>query len=155
MQCKTCCSEFQPKNKTHVYCSSKCRNVWRVRDPAKMQTYKQRYRDKSKDKTRNYHLLRNFGITLAQYQELLEKQAECCAVCGKHAETEGRSFAVDHDHNTGEIYGLLCYVCNNKVIGNKRDPELFYKASEYLRQGSGLFVPDAMRKGRPRKRKKS
>lgn len=154
MKCKACSTEFTPRNKTHVYCSSKCRNNWRVRDPEKMQAYKQKYRDTSKDKSKHYHLVRNFGITLEQYKEMLQAQNECCAVCGKHAETEGRALAVDHDHSTGEIFGLLCYVCNNKLIGKRRDPELFYKASEYLRRGSGLYVPDDKKKGRPRKRKK-
>jgi Recombination endonuclease VII len=154
MKCKSCSADFEPKNRTHVYCSAKCRNNWRVRDPEKMQAYKQKYRDTSKDKSKHYHLVRNFGITLEQYKEMLQAQNECCAVCGKHAETEGRALAVDHDHSTGEVFGLLCYVCNNKLIGKRRDPELFYKASEYLRRGSGLYVPDDKKKGRPRKRKK-
>lgn len=61
---------------------------------------------------RKAHLRRNFGITLEQYTEMLVKQGGVCAVCGGLNPTPTRRLAVDHDHKTGKIRGLLCGPCN-------------------------------------------
>lgn len=68
----------------------------------------------------------HFGITVEQYQKMLDEQNGCCAVCGL-AETEihpksnrVRRLAVDHCHDTGRIRGLLCNRCN-RAIGLFRD----------------------------------
>lgn len=91
-----------------------------------------------------------YGITPEQYSDLMEKQQDCCGVCGKHKSKEKKNFHVDHDHHTGEIRGLLCNYCNRRVIGRLRDPDLFRKAAQYLDKGTGWFVP---KKKRPVKRK--
>ena len=61
-------------------------------------------------------LRRKYGITLEQYDALLLKQNDGCAICG----TPGGSprnhnqpnLVVDHDHDTGAVRGLLCQSCN-------------------------------------------
>ena len=103
---------------------------------------------------RDYHLRRNFGITLAQYDELLVKQGHKCGVCKRPNTAFKTNLAVDHDHKTGRIRGLLCVHCNRYVIGRHRDPDLFHNASEYLRQGTDLFVPDRPRKKRKKRTRK-
>jgi 5-methylcytosine-specific restriction endonuclease McrA len=84
---------------------------------------------------------RVYGITPEQYQELLIKQNYCCAVCERHETEFARKLAIDHDHGTGEIFGLLCNECNHRVVGKVRDPNVFLKAAEYLKQGTGWIVP--------------
>lgn len=63
--------------------------------------------------SRKYHLSKTYGITTEQYEDLLERQGGTCATCSAD-EPGGRlkNFAVDHDHETGEIRGLLCFACN-------------------------------------------
>jgi len=51
------------------------------------------------------------GLTLAEYTKLYEDQKGVCAICSKAPRT--RRLAVDHDHKTGRIRGLLCWKCNN------------------------------------------
>lgn len=99
-------------------------------------------------KKREYQLKRNFGIDLEQYQELLNAQNGGCAICGKTPEQEKRNLAVEHDHGTGEIFGLCCWSCNHRVIGRNRDPDLYDKVAQYLRKGTGLFVPLKKKKKR-------
>ena len=105
------------------------------------------------------HLKRVFGITLNQYDELLERQNGCCAVCGKHESEFHKRFSVDHAHAeskwvpAGMIRGLLCFSCNHLVIGRYTDADIFNKASDYLRQHTGWRVPEEMTKGPKRKRK--
>lgn len=104
------------------------------------------------DKRRNRHLIRLYGITLDKYNEILKSQNDCCAVCLRHYSEFTRNLCVDHDHKTLEIFGVLCNHCNHRVIGRNRDSEKFARVSEYLRKGTGLFVPEKKKKS---KRKKS
>lgn len=55
-----------------------------------------------------------FGITLAEYNDLLEIQDGKCALCGEVCAT-GNNLAVDHCHKTGKIRGLLCMKCNQAL----------------------------------------
>lgn len=67
-------------------------------------------------------LRRDFGITLRQYDEMFENQNGVCAVCSNISVNErGYRLAVDHDHETGKIRGLLCNQCNLKlgILENK------------------------------------
>jgi hypothetical protein len=103
-----------------------------------------------KDKSRERHLIRTYGITLSQYNQLLRKQNGVCAVCYKTPEANGRALAVDHAHGgpfKGEVRGLLCFTCNRYVIGRHTDPKLLMSASGYLQHShTGWYVPEKKRK---------
>lgn len=53
-----------------------------------------------------------FGINEAEYMLLFDEQRGRCAICGG---TENRRLAVDHNHKTGKVRGLLCGACNTKL----------------------------------------
>jgi hypothetical protein len=61
----------------------------------------------------------NHGITDAEYQAMREAQGGVCALCGQPEihRIKGTllSLAVDHDHVTGQIRGLLCMKCNHAL----------------------------------------
>jgi hypothetical protein len=79
----------------------------------------------------NTHLKATYGITIDEYDQLFESQDGTCWICD--GGTSKRFLAVDHDHKTGEVRGLLCATCN-KTLGKFRDnPERFDKAAAYLR----------------------
>ena len=73
---------------------------------------------RSKDASYDQLLRREYGITLADYNAKLRKQANRCAICRRPETVRSRStgeprrLAVDHDHVTGTIRGLLCQRCN-------------------------------------------
>lgn len=106
------------------------------------------------DKARDYRLRRTYGITLAQYNNILMMQRYGCAVCGKSRQEEGRNLAVDHDHKTGELFGLLCFRCNHILIGKIRNPDLYLAASEYLKSGLGFFIPKKVKTKKKRRKAK-
>ena len=89
-------------------------------------------------KMRERWLKSKFGITQAEFDELLESVGGACQICGR---TEGASkwckkeghLAIDHVHTTGEMRGILCDSCNPGIGFFKDDPDLLEKAAAYLR----------------------
>ena len=65
-------------------------------------------------------LKNKYGITKDQYNELFNKQNGCCAICGRHQSMIKKTLAVDHNHETNEIRGLLCQSCN-LILGHAND----------------------------------
>lgn len=93
-----------------------------------------RKKKQTREYLKNRDLLKSYGITLAEYNFLVEKQGNICAICGKPPKT-GRSLHVDHDHKLKgptSVRGILCTFCNHRFLGRHRDPKLFLRAAEYL-----------------------
>jgi hypothetical protein len=63
---------------------------------------------------RQRYVKRNYGITLDDYDRMAEEQGGVCAICGE-PDITGRRLAIDHNHETGEVRGLLCVKCNVKL----------------------------------------
>lgn len=70
---------------------------------------------------------RTYGITGEDYEALLAFQGGKCALC-QRATGKSKRLAVDHDHKTGEVRGLLCGTCN-KILGHARDDVAFFDRS--------------------------
>ncbi|MFA5053580.1 MAG: endonuclease VII domain-containing protein [Parcubacteria group bacterium] len=77
--------------------------------------------------------LRAFGITYAEFSQLMERQLNRCAICGAEKTQDGRMFpVVDHCHQTGKVRGLLCMNCNQGLGKFKDDPAILRSAADYL-----------------------
>lgn len=98
--------------------------------------YKKEYHKKRKDIhkeiCRKNDLKRKFGITIDDYKLMLEKQNYCCLICGTHRNEFNKDFAVDHNHKTGNVRGLLCGKCNQGLGKFNDNIELLEKAINYL-----------------------
>lgn len=105
----------------------------------------------AKTRARGYSLQRKYGITLEQYDELLAKQNYCCAICERHESEFKTKLAVDHNHATSEIRGLLCTHCNYRMVAKHKDGNLLRKIADYIEQGTGWLVPKKARKKVKRK----
>lgn len=82
------------------------------------------------------HRKREYGVTEEQYNKLLNEQGGCCAICGQQEKSIKKvSLAVDHNHRSGKIRGLLCDTCNRGLGFFKDDPALLFKAIGYLAEG--------------------
>ena len=70
-----------------------------------------------------------YGVVKPEWNRLLEQQHGHCALCDE------QPTVVDHDHETGEVRGLLCNSCNLKLVGLD-DTNWRVKAEKYraLRQ---------------------
>lgn len=70
------------------------------------------------------------GLVVAQHRK--------CAICQESGVGRGRAgyrpLAVDHDHKTGAVRGLLCYSCNVALGHFRDDPARLEAAAAYLRR---------------------
>lgn len=104
--------------------------------------YSKEYRERqSKDarklRQKRYNLKRNYGLTIEEYNKMLESQQGVCAICGKEeylTDNKGqtRPLSVDHNHETGEVRGLLCDRCNRGIGIFYEDVDALEKAIQYL-----------------------
>ena len=76
-------------------------------------------------------LMRDYGLSVEQYNELLKDHDESCAICSRRV-----PLCIDHDHKTGEVRGLLCGNCNSGIGMLGDDPRLLEKAIVYLSKQS-------------------
>jgi hypothetical protein len=72
------------------------------------------------EKAKDARLKREFHVTLEEYNLVLKFQDYRCAGCKRPATEFKNGLAVDHDHKTGAVRGLLCWLCN-KALGKFND----------------------------------
>lgn len=99
----------------------------------KAREYRKRYPEKHKIHDKEYGLRKKYGITLEDYTIMLTAQNGVCKICGK-VNSGGQMLAVDHDHMTGKIRGLLCSNCNSVLGYSKDDISILTKAINYLKE---------------------
>jgi len=81
------------------------------------------------------HMRRRYGIDVDGYERMLDRQQGTCAVCRNKCTRD--NLAIDHDHQTGAVRGLLCWRCNG-ALGKARDSvELLTKLIAYLENPPG------------------
>ena len=86
--------------------------------------------DPAKNRAKN---LRNrFGMSLEEYDQMLEKQNGQCRICRTDTPGNKGRFVVDHNHATGEVRGLLCWSCNVGIGHLQDDPSILLSAFNYL-----------------------
>lgn len=113
--------------------------VYGQRNPEKKKILRKRYRENHKAN----QLKAKYGITVEDYQAMFDSQNGVCKLCGLEETTrisrgEGiRSLAVDHDHKTGKVRGLLCHQCNVVLGQYEKHKDLFPKFQEYLDSTGG------------------
>jgi hypothetical protein len=82
-------------------------------------------------------LHRLYGLTLEEYEAMERSQDGVCAICRKPTSYRRKDgslgrLAVDHDHKTGRIRGLLCDQCNRMIGHLDKDPLRALGALVYL-----------------------
>lgn len=141
METKTCASCGEDKDVGQFYLRlGKPRGICK---PCK-KTYDKEYRERTGHSQR--HSLRNwerslenkYGITGQDYHAMAEAQGHVCAVCGGvetyKKDNKPKRLAVDHDHRTGKVRGLLCFKCNVMIGQARENSDYLASAMMYLRE---------------------
>jgi hypothetical protein len=79
---------------------------------------------------REKYLQTKYGLSLEEFNSMLEAQGFVCAIC--HKSPGDKNLCVDHNHKTGAIRGLLCSKCNYKLGIMHDDLEFMREAYKYL-----------------------
>lgn len=126
-RCKQCRTKRngKPPKISGAKTSAEYNRQWRAMHP-----------DRNRATARRAELKRKYGITPEVYDELLAAQHGVCAVCKQpevctHAGRPKR-LAVDHDHATGIIRGLLCTCCNRAIGLTGDNPNRLRELAAYL-----------------------
>lgn len=94
-----------------------------------------------------------FAITPEEYDAILREQGGGCGICGRPP-SEGKRHAVDHDHRTGLVRGLLCFMCNKRVLG-ARTADVLVRTAAYVQDPPARrVIGDRVAPGRPKKKRK-
>ena len=137
METKTCtsCGKEKPATTEYFYSKQKTKDglsywckrchcvrvaIGRDENPERQKEYR--------EKIPNYYrklVLKKYNLSLEDYDKMIEKQNGLCAICGLPESVKYRgktkNLAIDHNHNTDEVRGLLCYRCNSAIGGLKVD----------------------------------
>ena len=84
----------------------------------------------AKEKTHERYVQRTYDLAPGEYAERLAEQGGACAICGK--KPRRRRLAVDHDHTSNQVRGLLCLFCNTAIGVFEFDGPTAQRAAEYL-----------------------
>jgi hypothetical protein len=98
--------------------------------------------------SRAVRLAQTYGLTADEYALILAGQGERCAICRRKPRY---NLDVDHDHRNGLVRGLLCKLCNRRLLPSVRDDAcVLYLAISYLADppapaalGRKIYVPEA------------
>lgn len=130
LTCEWCGEEFKVPSYRNTNRKRFCSNTCRIESSAQSQLGENNPSWKHGESTRRGGSWRysKYGITAREYDQLLEQQNGVCAICQNYHDI----LCVDHDHETGEVRGLLCRMCNSG-LGFLGDSILgIIKAVKYL-----------------------
>jgi len=115
-RCKKCCLRIP----MHLLSPEEqiIRIAYRLKETLKhkdrINKYMKEYNKKTIGQRYKNHIRRNYGITMEDYNRMLDSQGGTCLICGK-PNKNGHRLCVDHDHTTNKTRGLLCIVCNRNL----------------------------------------
>ena len=149
-QCKACkqekpISEFYAHKSTkdrlisickacHSEKSKKRRETPENKERSRLATERWRKNPKNKRSYLSSKYKARYGITLDEYENMLDSQDNKCFICEEEAGYNNKPLYVDHCHSTNKVRKLLCQHCNSGLGMFKDNPELLSKAAEYVKQ---------------------
>ena len=149
--CAYCEAPIIGRRADAIYCSSQCatRGSWHKNKHKYMQhrrtyqellqtarwlAWREEYRSRPAYKRRRTRqaIRSKYGLEWEEVVAIVEEQGGVCPLCGKGLELGTPSrWAIDHDHTTGAVRGVLDPGCNGR-LGSVEDAECLRRALRYL-----------------------
>ena len=107
----------------------------REKDPNPEREAGKKWRSKTVTRRKDYHLRKNYGITLEQWDQMFLDQGSKCAVCKS---ADAQRWHVDHCHTTQRVRGILCSHCNLMIGHAKDNIRTLLTAAEYLNDQTSI-----------------
>ncbi len=105
---------------------------WRAKNVERARALNRASYQKNKPRQKNYALQWKYGITLEQWEQVVEAQQGLCAICCRWMFDNPKDCHLDHNHTTGELRELLCANCNQVLGHGMESPEVLRAAADYL-----------------------
>lgn len=118
----------QSKCKTCIGNSSKQVREWRIKNPEANAVNRMRER------------VTLYSISIEEYRGMLESQDGRCAICNTDTPGGQGSWHIDHDHESGNVRGLLCTKCNSGLGYFKDNMANLERAIAYLEVSNAVGV---------------
>ena len=141
LTCNECGEDFERKHRRGRrpdVCGIECKRVVRNRQ---QKAWHKANPERSAELGRERSWRYNYNLEREDYKSLLAFQGGGCSIC-RTPPPDGRYLAVDHDHATGAIRGLLCTNCNTALGVMGDDPERLRHAIAYLANPPALVALD-------------
>ena len=106
---------------------------WQSENRDKVRKASNKWKYKNEDRRISYMLRWRYGVTSTDYDRLFILQKGRCAICFSFG-TAKRRLALDHNHKTGTIRGLLCNSCNTGIGHFRDNTSLLNRAKTYLQK---------------------
>ena len=135
---------YKKQNKTYITnmckkCANLCSRAYFKTEKGKSAQKKnvKKWISKNREKWNKYQMVskrKNFyKISEIDYENLILKQNNLCAICGYTQIEKNRFFpCIDHDHSTGKVRGILCSACNKGLGYFKDNISYLENAIKYL-----------------------
>lgn len=148
-KCKKCCAVYQ-KNWLVTNRESNLikQKAWYAANRDKQKVHSAAWQKANPEKFKQYmrkvKLKQRYGLSVEQFDEMVQQQRGQCVICGtsepgNRFNKPGRWY-VDHCHATGKVRGLLCAKCNAGLGFFGDDPVRLLKAAEYIRRSHNASV---------------
>jgi hypothetical protein len=98
---------------------------------AMLQQYRRDRHEKALQARRRQRILRTYGISPQQHDQMMEQQHYLCALCGAEL-TDDVVPSIDHSHETEIIRGIVCRKCNLMIGLAEDDPKILFMGAKYL-----------------------
>lgn len=165
-ECLVCGKIYKKNAHNQLYCSVKCKtksyyknNKKVVNDRCKAFVHsdieKNRarhvaYYNEHKDAVKNRRLKRVYGISLEELRERLKNNGGKCEICrveilenSPGRGVDSNAVVIDHNHDTGNVRGLLCSHCNLAIGLLKDNVITVARMLQYLQGSARLTYGDA------------
>lgn len=87
---------------------------------------------KRRARCRDHHHKVKYNLTFAEAEALRNSRSGCDICGGPPNASKWDKFAIDHNHKTGQVRGILCGHCNQALGKLQDDPNIVIRAAEYL-----------------------
>ena len=137
-------------------CRSTRETEWRLANPEKFAetcaayyrrnrksraAYGREWMKRNPHKKREYALKRRYAMTQADFDAMLVRQNNACAICLRPFKKSPKAPHIDHCHTTGKVREILCGGCNI-VLGHMERPGFVESALRYLKKHSASTTDD-------------
>jgi len=132
--CKSCARDGKRRSMANPKARDRMREyqrLWARKPENRAKNLARQKTDAGKAGKRRAKLKAKYGLTEAQYIEMLSRQEGVCAVC-RDAFLSPKHTHTDHCHKSGRVRGILCHNCNRALGAVKDSPKILRSLISYL-----------------------